>query len=254
MTLGAGGSGGFFTPALYVGATMGHAYGALAQKMFPALSTEVNAFALVGMGGVLAAATHAPISAIIIIFEMTGDYGLILPLMLTCVISYLFARRLYPESVYTDALRRAGERIAHGVDRSILERVRVRDCYDSRPVAVREGTPVREILGQIRHARPVDLPVVDEARTYLGVIAYQDLLRVAQEYHVHDLLVALDLAIPDVEPVHPDDPILTAMRRLTARDLELLPVVDSSGGRRLVGVISRSRIWQAYDAELLRSV
>ena len=231
---------------------MGHAYGTVAGRFFPGLTIEVTAYALVGMGGVLAAATHAPISAIIIIFEMTGDYGLILPLMLTCVVSYLLARRMYPESVYTEALQRAGERIAHGVDRSILERVLVRECYNPRLRSVNEGTAIKELLDKVTEGRQVDIPVVDDSGGLQGVIAYQDLLRVAREAHLHDVLLAIDIAIPDVEPVTRDDPVITAMRRMNDRALEVLPVVESQTDQKLIGVISRTRIWQAYDAELLR--
>jgi CIC family chloride channel protein len=252
-TLGSGGSGGFFTPALYVGATMGHAYGQLVHRIFPGLATEVNAYALVGMGGVLAAATHAPISAIVIIFEMTGDYGLILPLMLVCVTSYLLGLRLHPESVYTEALNRAGERIAHGVDRSIFERIQVRDCYTPEPVAVREDAAVAEILDKMSHGRLSDLPVVDESNTVRGVIAYQDILQVARDRELQHMLLAVDIAIPDVKPVTLDDDAITAMRRLNHHGLEVLPVVDHRKNGRLVGVVTRSQIWQAYDQELLRS-
>jgi CIC family chloride channel protein len=251
-TLGGGGSGGFFTPALYVGAMMGHAYGTVANRFFPGFVSEVNAFALVGMGGVLAAATHAPISAMIIIFEMTGDYGLILPLMLTCVISYLLARRIYPESVYTESLSRAGERIAHGVDTALLERIRVRECYDSEPLAVGEAAPIIEVLDKVTSGRQIDLPVVDDEGNVTGVLAYQDILRVAREPGAHHMLMAIDIAVPDVTPVRLEDPVILAMRRMNERGLEFLPVVDWTG-EKLVGVISRTGIWQAYDAELLRS-
>jgi CIC family chloride channel protein len=251
-TLGGGGSGGFFTPALYVGAMTGHAYGTLAHRIFPGLATDINAYALVGMGAVLAAATHAPISAIIIIFEMTGDYGLILPVMLTCVVSYLVARRVYPESVYTEALKRAGEQIAHGVDLSIFERIRVEDCYDPEPDSVPEGAPVRDVLDKVTEGRQIDLPVVDESNAVTGVIAYQEILRVARQHELYDVLLAIDIAIPDVEPVTINDTAIVAMRRLSERALEYLPVVDRRSGQ-LVGVVSRTQIWHAYDAELLRS-
>ncbi|HEX4632304.1 MAG TPA: chloride channel protein, partial [Gemmatimonadales bacterium] len=129
-TFGAGGVGGVFTPALYIGATLGAAYGIASQHVFPMTSESPSALAVVGMAGLVAGATHAPLTAIMMVFEMTGDYGLILPLMLTSVLAYGVARRLHPESIYTEWLVRRGVVLSQGADAAVLARVAVIECIN----------------------------------------------------------------------------------------------------------------------------
>jgi CIC family chloride channel protein len=130
LTLGSGGSGGVFTPSLFIGAATGGAFGVALDTLFPGLGLAPEAYALVGMGAVVAAATHAPITAILIVFEMTNDYAIMLPLMLCTVIATVVARHVEPDSLYSGWLRRRGEHLEHGADRDVLVGLRVEDVYD----------------------------------------------------------------------------------------------------------------------------
>jgi CIC family chloride channel protein len=250
LTAAGGGVGGVFTPSLLVGASFGTFFGLSVQQLFPTLDITPEAYALVGMAAVVAGATFAPLTAIIMIFEMTDDYGLILPLMLVTVVSYIVARRLGQESIYSEALARTGDRIVHGADRSALENLRVGDCYDRDPHVVLEDAPVRQLLAQIRGSRQTSFPVVNRELELSGMLGYQEVARALEE-GLADLIIAADLQVPDLETVMPGDSLLVAMRKMNLRDVDVLPVVQGRDSRRLSGLLSRADIMEAYQTRLL---
>lgn len=250
LTAGGGGAGGVFTPSLLVGASFGSFYGLTLQRVFPTLSVTPEAYALVGMAAVVAGATHAPLTAIIMVFELTDDYGLILPLMLVCVISFLISRRLTAESLYSAALARTGDRIVHGADRSALENVRVADCYERNPDVILEDAPVRGILEQIRTSKQSWFPVITREREFAGLIGYQHVARALEEGLI-DVVIAADLLTPEDDWVAPEETLLTAMRKMNLRGVDLLPVLSGRPPNQLLGVLSRADIMQAYQARLL---
>jgi len=251
LTMAGGGAGGVFTPSLLVGASFGSFFGLSLQELLPGLSVDPRAFALVGMAGLLAGSTAAPLTAILIVFEMTGDYGLILPLMLVCVVSYLVADRVAGESLYSETLARRGERIRHGVDLSVLESVRVEECYDREPVTVRPGTPFAKLLERLRESGQLDFPVVSDDELLVGVLSYQEIARALAERELAEVLVAADLMREDAESVTPGDTLLTAMQRMSARDLDFIPVVAGQDSDRLLGLLRRADIMETYQAHLM---
>jgi len=131
-----GGVGGVFTPALVIGGAFGSAVGVGLNALFPGLGVEPIAFGLVGMAALVGGATHAPLTAIFMVLEMTNDYGLILPLMLGGTLAYVVAKRLHPESIYTEWLARRGESISHGTDEGVLRSLTVQDAYRNDPTIV----------------------------------------------------------------------------------------------------------------------
>lgn len=245
--------GGLFTPALFIGATLGGGLGAALQQLIPGFTIVPEAFALVGMAGVVAGSTHAPLTAIMIVFEMTNDYALILPLMLCGAIAYITARRLYPESIYSEWLRRRGENIHLGRDTAILERLHVRDAYDHDPHVIGQGANVSQILQAIGSSRQTEFPVVDADLELMGMITYEDLRAVLSQPDAYtSLVLADDLASQDFERVTVSDTLRTALQRLAMRGTHYVPVVDDRDPNRLLGVISRQEILTAYDRELLK--
>ena len=128
LTIGSGGSGGIFAPSLFIGAMAGGAVGKVAHSLWPAHTGSPGAYALVGMGAVVAAGTHAPITAIVMIFELTGDYKIILPLMISCIIATLLATRLQKASIYTLKLLRRGVDIRGGLSTNVLGHLHARDA------------------------------------------------------------------------------------------------------------------------------
>lgn len=252
ITLGAGGVGGVFTPALFIGATLGGAFGRVARDALPSLALAPGALALVGMAGVVSGATHAPLTAIMMVFEMTGDYALILPLMLTSVLSYLVARRMHPESIYTEWLVRRGVVLTHGADAAVLVRITVGECYNRDVVTIPATADLAAINAQVRESRQTEFPVVSEDGYLMGMLS-RETLRDADgkgEGAEAKPVSAADLARQRVTPVTPEDSVLTALRRLGAQDVDYLPVVAIRNRRRLVGIVSRHDLTAAYERAL----
>jgi CIC family chloride channel protein len=235
ITLNTGGSGGLFTPSLYIGASIGSAFG---------LTTEP--YALVGMGAVVAAALNAPMTGIFMVWEMTGNSAIMLPLMLSVVVSHAVARRLERDSLYSGWLRRRGEAFEHGEDRSVLADLRVEEAYERQPTVLPTDTPAAQFLTHLGSPGQDVFPVVDGDSALLGVLTVADLARIARETHEgHRLVTAAEVAQPS-EAVNPGDSLLDAMRRMGARGVSALPVVER-GGSQLLGLLSRRDILGLYE-------
>jgi len=245
LTLNGGGSGGVFTPSLYIGAATGGGIGVLLARLAPQLGVHPEAYALCGMGALIAGATDAPITGLLLVFEMTDDYGIVLPLMLTVVVCRLVARRIEPDSLYSGWLRRRGESIDHhSSDR--LAGLRVRDAFDAGPRTIAENAPMDTILAHLAHSDQAVFPVVDAQGGLAGVITVWELGRLATSVAgTGSLVLAADVAQPS-EFVGPDDSLSDAIRRMGVRGVPAIPVVDTATGR-LAGLISRAHIVAAYE-------
>jgi CIC family chloride channel protein len=253
VTLAGGGSGGVFTPTLFIGAALGAGLGALVVQLLPGIGASPVRWGLVGMAGLVAGATRAPITAIFMVFEITDDYGLVLPLMLVSVLAYATSRRLAPHGLYDGWLARRGEQLAHGADRALMERIRVRDAADRRAATVRPEASLAELVAATGRARQLALPVVDGDGTLFGVIRYADLRTALMDRgELAPLLVAADLAEP-TEMAAPSDSLRDALRVMNARAHDALPVVDPASGRYM-GLLSRADLLAAYERQLLEEV
>ena len=254
ITLGSGGSGGVFTPTLFIGAALGGGLGRLAADALPRAGVHPEAWALVGMAGLVAGATRAPITAIFMVFEMTDDYSIVIPLMLVAVVAYATARRYAPHGLYDGWLARQGEQLAHGADRALMERIRARDALARDAVTVAPGASLADVVAAAGRMRETTLPVVDEDRTLIGVITYDDLRQAMLDRgDLATILVAADLAEP-TEVVTPSDSLHTALRKMNGRSVDAIPVVESERQPRLVGVLTRAGLLAAYERELLHEV
>jgi len=252
ITLNAGGSGGLFTPSLYVGAATGGAFGVALAQLLPNASIRPEAYAIVGMGALVAASTHAPITGILLVFEMTNDYALVLPLMLATVISYLVAHRLEPDSLYSGWLRRRGERIEQGRDETALGSLCVRDAFDDHARIIKEREGVGQLLDHLGHDDQLVFPVIDAEGRLCGVIDIADLGRVAKDYgNLASVVLAIDLAHPS-ETVAPNETLLDATRRMGVRGVSALPVQDAQSGR-VLGLLSRHHVLAAYERSVAGS-
>ena len=246
ITLNLGGSGGVFTPSLYIGAATGGAFGVAIAHAFPALGLHPEAYALVGMGALIAGATDAPITGILLVFEMTNDYAIVVPLMLTVVICHTVARKMSGDSLYSGWLRRRGESIEHGADRDVLAGLHVADAYESAPQVIDEAAPVDELLTHLGNTGQTYFPVVDDTHALVGIITIAELGQLARSgEHLGLLLLAGDIAHP-TESVAPTDSLLEAVRRMGVRGAESIPVVDRRTNR-LLGLINRSHILNLYE-------
>ena len=184
------------------------------------------------------------------VFEMTRDYGLILPLMLTSVIAYGIARRLYSESIYSEWLVRRGVVLTSGADAAVLARIPVHECMNRQPVVIPEATPLAAIVSIIAGSRQTDHVVVDDTGALVGMLSQQAVRQALEQARLGDLILASDLAEPDAHPLTSDDTLLTALRRFGAHDTNVLPVVSPPDRHRLEGLVSQQDLIAAYERGL----
>lgn len=254
VTLGSGGSGGVFTPTLFIGAALGGALGRIAHLGFPNFGLHPEAWALVGMAGLVAGANRAPITAIFIVFEMTNDYQLVPPLMLVSVIAFAVARKCAPYGLYDGWLARRGEHLAHGADRALMHRIRTAEAVDTHPIVVRPSDTLADVIAAAGRTRYPTLPVVDGDDILLGVITYEGLRQAMLDRGaLAGVVLAADLAEP-TEIVLPSDSLADALRKMNARAIDVIPVVMSESHPRIVGVLSRADVLSAYERELMQEV
>jgi CIC family chloride channel protein len=247
ITLGSGGSGGIFAPSLFMGAMLGEAFGQAAHALFPAVTAPSGAYALVGMAAFFTGAAHAPITSILILFEMTGDYNIILPLMLATVMSTFVSRLISRESIYTLKLTRRGVYLQQGQDIDVMQGVTVREAMTTDLDTVPQNMPLDELAGEFARTHHHGFPVVDDTGELAGVVSIQDLERAQAAGPTAGKVVAEIATREGLLVAYPYEPMWKALRRLGRRDVGRLPVVEEQGSRRLVGTVRRSDIIRAYD-------
>ncbi|MHC4942363.1 MAG: chloride channel protein [Planctomycetota bacterium] len=253
LTLGSGGSGGIFAPSLFLGAVLGGAVGFLVHDLFPGLTGSSGAYALVGMGALVSATTHAPLTSIMIIFEMTGDYKIILPLMFACIIGNLISSRFNPHSIYTLKLFRRGVNLRRGKDVNILASLKVENMISSKYLTIREETQLGEMLQQVTRYPYTCFYVTDPDDTFKGVVAVDDLRRVILDGDVlGNLVIAGDVMDDDVPRIRGEESLDKVMRLFGSTNRSEFPVVDSESRRRLIGVVTRQAVIGAYNSEVLK--
>ncbi|MDK9706042.1 MAG: chloride channel protein [Desulforhopalus sp.] len=253
LTLGSGNSGGVFAPSLFTGAMLGGAMGHLFNWWFPAIGLNTGAFALVGMAALFSATARAPLTAMLIVFEMSNDYFMILPLMVAGVSASYFSQWLHPESIYTLKLAKRGVRFVEGRDMDIMQGVKVSEVMRSKPVTIQKDASFSELMGLFQETNLLGFPVLADNHKLWGIITLQDVHRAQsrEDFSPKGLTVA-DIAVGRPITVFPDEPIWVAIQRMSPRDLARLPVVSRDGSDTLCGVISRSDILRAYDLGIVR--
>jgi CIC family chloride channel protein len=235
-TTGSGAVGGVFTPTLFTGAMLGCLAGHAVQALWPGRTGGPQAYALVGMAGFLAAATHAPLMSILMLFEMTLDYGVVLPLMLVCIIAYYTARSLQSDSIYAESLRRkeppaaAAEAFAQ----------RAGDLMRRPPATVLENTPFPEIARLFAGAPYRHLPVVTLENELRGVIVLREVEDYLQRHQPGEWVTAADLMRIDSPMVTPEAGLSEALESFRHYAGERLPVVNNARERILVGYVSKT--------------
>ncbi|KJR98538.1 MAG: chloride channel protein [Desulfobulbaceae bacterium BRH_c16a] len=253
FTLGSGNSGGVFAPSLFIGAMLGGTMGHFFGIWFPEIGANTGAFALVGMAALFSATARAPLTAMLIVFEMSNDYAMILPLMVAGVTASYFAQWLHPESIYTMKLAKRGVRFSGGRDMDIMQGVRVSEVMKSKPVTVHKDSSFSEVMALFQETNILGFPVMADNNKLWGIITLQDIHRAqsVENFSSKGLTVA-KLAVEDPITVFPDEPIWVAIQKMSPRDLARLPVVARDGSKTLCGIISRSDILRAYDVGVVR--
>jgi len=235
-TTGSGAVGGVFTPTLFAGAVGGALYGELLHKLLPGASITVSDFAVIGMGCFLAAMTRAPIMSILIMFEMTHDDAIIMPLMLACVAAFFVARSISAESVYSQKMHRQGQ-----ADTPLFL-LHVRDLMKKDPICVMETSGFTQIAKVLASNTFKHLYVVDANRRFLGAIALQDLKPFLHETDLPQVVIALDLMHDDIPVLTSEGPLKESLEVFASHDGERLPVIDNPNDRRLVGSLAKTDV------------
>lgn len=234
-SFGSGAPGGVFTPTLFMGASLGYLFGSAVHTVWPQGAADPQAFALVGMGALLAAASHAPVMAIIMLFEMTLSYDIILPLMLCSVVAYYTARGIEDQSLYGEALQKKAAEHPEAVH---LPGV-VADLVKGQATRVLETARFEAIAGEFLASRQEEIYVTNDEGRYVGAISLHDIKPYLSDAAVAAHVIAGDLLRDDVPAVALVAPLAEALRVFALHAGQTLPVVEPETGR-LAGLLVKN--------------
>ena len=252
VSLGGGFVGGMFAPSLFMGAALGRAFGLVTTRLFPGVfSADPAAFAIAGMAASMTGVIRAPITAVLLLFELTNDYNLILPIMLTTVVCLFVVERLAPEGIYQLGLARKGIRLARGRDIDLMQTVKVNEVMATDVPKVQSKLPASQLPEEFAKTNTHGLLVTDDNGELEGIVTLQDFSR-AQEAGPLDGKTADDISTHDVVTITPDAPISEALALIGSRDLGRLPVVARKNSRDIVGLLRRRDIMRGYDLAVQR--
>jgi CIC family chloride channel protein len=252
VTIGSGGSGGIFAPSLFLGAMAGGFFGILVHQLFPNITASPGAYSIVGMGALVSATTHGPLAAILILFEMTGSYKIILPVMLACIIATIASGQLLRDSIYTLKLARRGVDIKEGKEVNVLKSMFVKDVMNTNVETMPEALPLGKMAERISKSKFNSFPVLDDQDRLIGILSFNDYNEAIFDENLKDLVVAKDLATEDLVTISLDDNLWTALEKISSKDFAVLPVVSTQAANKLEGVVSRRDIIGAYNKAVLK--
>lgn len=251
LSLGSGGSGGIFAPSLVIGSSLGALVGSISQYFFPQWTASPGAYALVGMGAMVSGMTHAPIAAILIIFELTNDYQTIPPLMLSCVIAVLLASWINRDSIYTVKLSSRGIKLYEGKDINLLKEIKVTEVMERDPEVVCADTSFSELLHILLEGDRPYVIVVDKMKKYVGTISLNDIKEVLPEADMlGEMVRAIDVTNEQTPFVLPDDSLDLVMHFFGKHHETDLVVCDSPETKNVIGLITRSDVITTYNKKI----
>lgn len=251
ISVGSGASGGVFTPTQFVGACLGGFLGHALYTAFPERVAMPSAYALVGMGCLMAGTTQAPIMAIMMIFEMTLNYEIILPLMLSCIISSTVARQFNRDSIYTESLRKKGIRFDFSLEERALRSIKVGDLKRSDVPVIQANHRFGDIVDTFLKSRSNVLYVVGTDNRFIGSIDIHDLKEFMADKALHSVVIANDVARP-TNFAFPEQSLIDVMDSMYMADMEQMPIVKDATSKKFEGVITRRDIIGAYNREVLK--
>lgn len=253
FTLGSGGSGGIFAPSLFIGAMLGTAVGSVFGNFFPDITASSGAYGIVGMASVFAGAARAPFSAIIIIFEMTGNYNIILPLMTAVVISTLLSRAMGRENIYTLKLIRRGVDLEQEELGDVLRTTTVKEAMTRDYPTLPANMTISQLVKIFQRTGHHGFPVLDDKGDFIGVITETDIAHHLETISTKSELTAGDIVTRNPFVAYPDqtlDRILEAIEESEAR----IPIVSRENQQQLLGVVGRHELISAYRKKARRRV
>ncbi|MCP4423368.1 MAG: CBS domain-containing protein [Chloroflexi bacterium] len=255
FTLGPGNSGGFFAPSLFVGAILGGIVGSIAHSLWPDVAVNPGAYAIVGMAAVFSGAARAPITAVLIVFEMSNDYKLILPLMLATVLATLLAEHLFSESMYTIKLKQKGIGLQRGGDQDLMQELLVSEAMTAHPLVVQCDMPLSDLGALLQQNHSHRFPVVDDGLRLVGIVSIRDYETAVAQAAVNRLTVQ-DIATMGREMLiaYEEESLSHAIQRMATHNITNMPVVKRESPEQITGVIRRRDVIKAYKIALARRV
>lgn len=248
--VGSGAVGGVFTPTLFIGAVLGDAFGSALQMAFPQFVGGPKAYALVGMGCLLAGTTHAPITAVLMLFEMTLDYNIVLPLLLGASAASLVARSIDDQSIYTEALRRKRGAPTPRGEAAAMAKLTVSDVMRAEHRVVPADTPLPRLLDTFIHERRNHL-YIEKDGAFAGAVSLYEASRALREAADPASLCARDVANPSFQTTTPEERLDRTLERFWTQECERLPVLDRATNGKVIGTVSKRDILGVYSLEIL---
>ncbi len=251
ITLGSGNVGGVFAPCLFIGAMIGAVFGWGADLVFPSLGIQPGSYALVAMGAFLAAATHSPMTSIFLLFEITGNYEVIIPIMFASVIGVMVTRRLCPDSLDSMELSRQGIHLHKGVEASILNTIQVKSVMIKEFETLPETMSFAEFMKFFPNSKTQYYPVLDNRGKMTGVVSFQDIREIMLEDGLEHVVVMKELAETDLIKLFPHDNLTTAIKKFGIKDIGTIPVVDPEDHQKIIGILQRKDVIDTYNKAVL---
>lgn len=254
ITLGSGGAGGLFAPALFIGTMIGGSFGSFAHKLFPDMTAGPGAYASVGIGAFLAASTHAPLTAIFLLFEMTGNYQIIVPAMLASIIGTVVATKINEDSIDTVDFSREGIDIHEGREVAIMKSLKVGLAITEDVNFISEKADINQLLMTFSETTSgFYFPVIDETGKMTGIVSMTDVKNIihrdSQERSEQDVG---SICHRDIIMLTPYDTLYRAMQLFDIKGLEEIPVVESLESPWVIGMLKRRSVISAYNREVLK--
>ena len=252
LTIGSDGAGGSIVPSMFVGAMLGSAFGHFFGIFLPDMVISQGAYALAGMGAVFAGTSNATFTSIILLVEMTQDYGLILPFMAACVLSNAIARAANPESIFTEVLKRKGYNIRGGREIDVMESILVKDSMYPHPQTILEDNTIESLTAIMQTSKHAGFPVVNRSGELTGIVTIEDMqeriISGDEEQRIKDIMST------EVSVAYPFETLDIVLDRMVSQDLSRLPVVMKSNPKKMVGIITKKDIMNAYSKSVLTKV
>ena len=252
ITLGSGASGGIFSPSLFLGVVAGGLFGQLVHFFFPDITATPAAYAMIGMGAVVAGTTHAPVTAILMLFELTDGYQIILPVMIACTLSTVTARYLHPHSIYTLKLARRGVSLSLGREETVMRSFHVADVMHTPAPTLSDETAFQQVVSRVLGSPDPYYYTVSPGDQLTGVISLHDIKTFLNEGGLDGLVVARDMARPVHAVAHMHEPLAECLRKFRETQLDCLPVTADATSTQVIGVVTQTDLLEVYDREVLR--
>ncbi|MCC3143902.1 chloride channel protein [Halanaerobium sp. Z-7514] len=253
FTLGSGASGGIFAPSLFIGAMAGSTYGSIINNFFPNITAGPGSYAIIGMGAVFSGAAHAPLTSIVILFEMTRDYKIFLPMMLACIISSIATGKVQKKNIYTTKLLNRGIDLSVIDEANLIKNIKVKEVMSENPLTLYNTNTVADAKKLFQGTFVSYVPVLkQQSGDYIGMMSYRNLMNYIEKNkdneELNDMQIE-NLVFPTSTKICTEDSIIKALEIISNTKTKTLPVF-SKENMKLVGVISRSDILDAYHEKI----